>query len=180
LKKHKVEPWVQTFTGKKFWLTNPKPETIDIKDIAHSLALQCRYTGSTTTHYSVAQHSVIVSQIVPPQLALCGLMHDAAEAYIHDINKPYKDLISSRFIEFIEIKIDVAIYDKFDIEPYYFDCPEVKEADLMVLRAEALQVLAHPPIEAWHENLPKKEILITEWPWELAEGLFLKRFYELT
>lgn len=177
---HKVLPWNQTHTGLKFWLTDPKPDTICIEDIAHSLALQCRYTGHTKTHYSVAQHSIIVSHIVPQELALSALMHDAAEAYIGDIAKPYKDLVETRFSESIEKLITIAIYDKFDIFPYHFNNLQIKEADLMALRAEAFQVLAHPPVDDWADDLPKNEIIIDEWPWKLAELLFLKRFKHLT
>ena len=174
----KIQPWSQTFTGLKFWLTAPQPDTICIEDIAHSLSMICRYNGHTKTHYSVAQHSVIVSELLPDNLALSGLLHDAAEAYIGDQTKPYKDLVETRFSLSIEYGITLAIYEKFRAWPVHD--PKIKEADEIVLRAEALQVLAHPPIEDWHIDLPKKEILITEWPWELAEKLFLKRFDELT
>jgi len=176
---NKIEPWIQTFTGKKFWLTDPKPETIHIEDIAHALAMICRYNGHTKTHYSVAQHSVIVSNLVPKELALSGLLHDAAEAYIGDLTKPYKDLIYGEYAEYIEEKITKAIYDKFNCRPYHFDSPEAKEADLQVLRAEALHVLSNQPIENWHEFLPRKLIIIDEWDWKLAETLFIERFYEL-
>ena len=175
----KTQPWKQTFTGLKFWLTAPQPDTICIEDIAHHLAMQCRYDGATKTHYSVAQHSILVSELLPDNLTLSGLLHDAAEAYIGDQTKPYKDLVETRFSLSIEYKITLAIYEKFKAWPLHVNSPEIKEADLQVLRAEALQVLAHHPIEDWHIDLPKKEILITEWPWQLAEKLFLKRFNEL-
>ena len=177
MKNHNVEPWKQTYTGLKFWLTNPQPEMICIEDIAHHLAMQCRYDGATKTHYSVAQHSVIVSELLPDNLALSGLLHDAAEAYIGDQTKPYKDLVETRFSLSIEYRITLAIYEKFNAWPIH--SPEIKEADEMALRAEALQVLAHPPIDNWHSDLPKKEILITEWRGEFAERMFLKRFHEL-
>ena len=51
------------------------PSQIDIIKIARSLSRQCRYIGHLRPgieHYSVAQHCVLVSEIVPENLALCG------------------------------------------------------------------------------------------------------------
>ena len=62
--------WMQIFTGKKFWPLDPKSEEVDIKDIAHSLAFQCRFNGHSNYFYSIAQHSVIVSKIVSKDQAL--------------------------------------------------------------------------------------------------------------
>jgi len=37
--------WMQTYTGKRFYPLDPKPELIYLRDIAHALALQCRFGG---------------------------------------------------------------------------------------------------------------------------------------
>ena len=106
--------WMQIFTGKKFWPLDPKSEEVDIKDIAHSLAFQCRFNGHSNYFYSIAQHSVIVSKIVSKDQAFAALLHDAAETYIGDMVSPLK-----RFMpEFKEIenksaeKITFRINDK--------------------------------------------------------------------
>lgn len=82
--------WIQTFLGKPFWPLSPRPEDIDIRDIAHALAMTCRFTGHSQKFYSVAEHSVRVSRIVPAQFALHGLLHDASEAYLCDLSRPIK------------------------------------------------------------------------------------------
>jgi len=84
----RIGDWIQTYTGKRFWPLDPRPEDVDILDIAHSLSLLCRFTGHTSSFYSVSQHSILVAQEVPKRLRLWALFHDAAEAYIGDIARP--------------------------------------------------------------------------------------------
>jgi uncharacterized protein len=75
---------IQTHSGGTFDLLNPDPADVRTEDIAHALSQIARYTGHTDTPYSVATHSVHVSQIVRPGLASLALLHDAAEAYLGD------------------------------------------------------------------------------------------------
>ena len=77
--------WMQTHSGIQFWPLDPRPEDILIEDIAHALSNQCRFAGHCCFHYSVAQHSVLVSENVPAQDAMWGLLHDAGEAYLVDL-----------------------------------------------------------------------------------------------
>ena len=74
--------WIQTYLGIQFWPLDPRPEEVMLFDIAHSLSNMCRFTGHCREFYSVAQHSVIVSQNVPREDAAWGLLHDASEAYM--------------------------------------------------------------------------------------------------
>src|ERR1700752_3039620 len=82
--------FICTFTGRKFFLLKPRLRDIDIRDIAHGLALQCRWTGQSKFHYSVAQHSYYCSFLGPDAEALDRLMHDASESYMGDMNRPLK------------------------------------------------------------------------------------------
>src|SRR5690349_18842227 len=87
--------WIATFTGKRWFLTDPDPADVDIDDIAHALSMICRFGGHTKQFYSVAEHSVRVANAM--EIAGCGalaclhgLIHDAPEAYLGDIVRPLK------------------------------------------------------------------------------------------
>ncbi len=73
--------YIQTLSGKKFDYLNSTTDDVEIEDIANALSHICRFSGHLPEFYSVAQHSVLCSQIVPPDFAFEALMHDAAEAY---------------------------------------------------------------------------------------------------
>lgn len=124
--------WIMTSTGKHFSFTNPQPDTICIEDIASALSNICRFTGHVSEFYSVAQHSVRVSYLVPGEFALEGLLHDATEAYCSDINAPLKALLSDYRV--IEGRVDAVIRAKFRLPPA--KSPEVKHADMVMLGTE--------------------------------------------
>jgi hypothetical protein len=129
------EGWITTYTGKKFFPLNPNYLDIDIRDVAHALSNICRFSGHCPEFYSVAQHSVYVSQLVPLSSALWGLLHDASEAYLHDIARPVKHQPEFGIYRELEHKLMGAIIKRFllpAIEP-----PVVTEADSLLLRAEA-------------------------------------------
>lgn len=110
----KIADAIQITNGRYFVPLDPAHpyNDYDIEYIAHSLSLQCRWMGGTgdlatgePLLYSVAQHSVIVSDLVnmgrtklvpkwdwekDDSPAFYGLMHDASEAYLCDIPRPLK------------------------------------------------------------------------------------------
>ena len=104
--------FIQTFTGRMFWPIDPQPDEVDIEDIAHALSNVCRFCGHTREFYSVAQHSVLVSEIVPAAFALEGLLHDATEAYISDVARPVKPYLTN--YKEIEINLYRAIAKRFN------------------------------------------------------------------
>jgi len=89
-----MNAWIQTISGRKFPLAEPDPNQIDIEDIAHALSMLCRFNGHCTQFYSVAEHSMHVSHEISNDLALAGLLHDAAEAYLGDVPSPLKKELS--------------------------------------------------------------------------------------
>lgn len=124
--------WFQTYSGVKFDLNNPTFDMIRFRDIAHSLSRICRYNGHCEHFYSVAQHSVYVSMLVPDKYKLEALLHDAAEAYTSDIPTPIKATIPS--FEAFERKIALLLSVKFGIPATM--SAVVKEADEATLAAE--------------------------------------------
>lgn len=129
-------PSILLRSGRYFDLTDPDPELVSIDDIAPALARLCRFTGHGA-FYSVAEHSVRVSYLVPPQLALWGLMHDAAEAYLGDVSAPLKSLLPD--YRAIEDRIEPVVFGAFGLTG---PIPaEVKEADMLSLTIEKRHVL---------------------------------------
>lgn len=164
-----------TASGTPFWPLNPRPEDVNLRDISHALGNLCRYCGHTTEFYSVAQHSVLVSHIVPEELALCGLLHDASEAYIADISRPIKPHLSN-YAE-IEDRLMQCIAGVFAF-PYPFP-PAIKQADMILAATERRDVCPAaycPLIEGY---VPLKET-IEPWSPTAAASYFRRRFYEIT
>ena len=172
--------WMQTRAGLAYWPLDPRPEEILIDDIAHALALQCRYGGHCRSFYSVAEHSVHVSYIVPPEHALVGLLHDATEAYLVDLPRPVKLMLPAyREIEDANWRV---IAKKFRLPVSMPAC--VKEADAAICLAEQEALMAPAPI-SWRGNhgiplsVQLPNVNIQCWPAQVAASKFLERFYEV-
>lgn len=166
------DPWVQTYTGRAFWPLNPSPDDVDIIDIAHALSLKCRYSGHCDRFYSVAEHSVLVSRIVP---SLEALLHDAGEAYspFGDIPRPIKHHVP--WARPIDDAIDAAIAEHFGLE---WPWPTaVKVADAMILADEKAALMK--PGRDWQLPYPATGARIECWSPKRAELEFLRRFREL-
>jgi len=175
----KSSSWIQTFTGKQFFLETA--ETIDIEDIAHSLSMTCRFNGHCTRFYSVAEHSIRVSDMLSADLALWGLIHDAAEAYIGDIPSPIKRNLMyyapneySTSIKTVEARIMRKISEKFGLR---WPMPkEVTHADLVMLATEKRDLMKQEPAPWLPLPDPLEErIVVTMCPQEAKEK-FLRLF----
>lgn len=175
--------WIQTHTGKALDLLYPQPEQIDLRDIAHALSMQCRFNGHTPKHYSVAEHSVLVSSTVPLGLSAAGLFHDAAEAYIGDMVSPLKRAISIigdvNPVDDIEAKIYGVIAQRFGIDVQDFASPHVKEADIRVLILERDAFFRDPPRPWSLPDLPAADEVIRAYSPAEAYEFFMARAREL-
>ncbi|HZS43385.1 MAG TPA: hypothetical protein VFA52_04340 [Candidatus Paceibacterota bacterium] len=172
--------YIITYVGRQFFLLKPNIEDINILDIGHSLAMQCRWTGHTKYHYSIAQHSWYCSYIGSEEEALYRLLHDASEAYLGDMNRPLKHFTEAgdAYRE-VEKPLQSMIYKKFGLEET--EPESVKIADNMMLYAEKAQLLNTkcPEAEIWLPGEISADVCIHKWLPEQAEEKFLQRFYEL-
>ena len=181
---HVESGWLQTYTGKKFHVMAPTPDEVDILDIAHALSNQCRYSGHTQVFYSVAEHAFRVSLEVPPQDALWGLLHDAAEAYVIDLPRHIKQWLRQnghRFFDETEERVMRVVAEKYGLS---WPQPEsVDKADVLLLTTEARDLMSplHPE---WHyseaNGYPALAERIATLSPLAAEREFLRRFRELT
>lgn len=171
-------PFLTTHSGKHFCYKKISCENIVIEDIALALSNICRFAGHLSNFYSVAQHSVYTSFLVPQSQALEALFHDASEAYCVDIPAPLKRLLPD--YRRIENRVDAAIREKFGL-PIFHD-PQVKHADLIMLATErrdlGIDDGTHWPCLEF--ITPTDQLHIEPVGPKFAEIMFLVRFIELT
>lgn len=164
-------------TGRKFWPLDPREAEVDIEAIAHHLGMACRWGGAVQRFYSVAEHSVHCSRLVPPEHALEALLHDAAEAYLGDLIRPLKH--DSRFAAYlaVEAPIERVIARRFNVE--YPWPASVKRADEAMGATEAAQLIRHDG--EWTGVRYAAQAAVTLRCWEPAGASieFLLRFHNL-
>lgn len=165
-----MKPYIETYSGREFWFMDPSEDDISIEDIAAALSKICRFTGHTKKFYSVAEHSINVSQLCSPEEALAGLLHDAAETYLGDIASPIKQYLFD--YHKWENNILEKIFNKYDLT--YPPSYEVKQADAIALKSEAFHLMETRG-RGW--DIPG-DVLFTPkcWTPEQAEENFLAEF----
>ncbi len=161
------DPCIEVFSGEKFHLLSPWDSVVDVVDIAHSLSQLCRFAGHTSQFYSVAEHSVRVSDIVPQEQKMAALFHDAAEAYIGDISRPLKLVLAGSWLGIIEDRIRAEICVQLHIFP--MADTRVKWADNVLLYTEGRDLMNNS--SQWHFPAgiqPLKDRII---PWTADEAM---------
>lgn len=169
--------WILLRSGHPFDLASPTPDMIRPVDIAYALARICRFNGHTRDHYSVAQHSLHVAELVPPEHRLVALLHDAAEAYIGDLSSPLKAMLPA--YRAIEARIWSVICQRFGIPEEMPEC--VKQADLIMLATERRDVMPHFLTE-WDslKGIEPRAEKIIPMDAQTARTEWLRRYGELT
>lgn len=165
---------MHTYTGIDFWPLDPRADEIVLEDIAHALSRICRFNGHSQVHYSVAQHAVIVSHLVPWVFAFEGLHHDDAEAYLSDLVRPVKKNIPQ--YKEIERGLEDCIAERFQL---MYPFPEsVHDIDSRIVADEASALFQRVP--PWTNAYRKLGVRIRPVPAFIAKQLYLHRHKELT
>lgn len=132
--------YITTFTGKQIDPANPNLSSVDIRDIAHALSFTCRGNGHVKTFFSVGQHCINAAKEASARgyskrVILACLIHDASEAYMSDVPRPLKHLLTDyihaedQFLEQIYMKFlgtplteqESALVKSIDNDLLYYD-----------------------------------------------------------
>lgn len=167
-----VQLSLKTFSGKLVDPLDVDPDFFNIEDIAHALAMTCRFGGHCRHFYSVAEHSVLVSTLVPGKFALTGLMHDAAEAYMGDIPRPLKRRLQGFKDAEDRLLTSMAAHFGF-VFPF---SPCVAQADEQMLETELLTLMNGGDACGHETTLNPIKCL----PPQPAKQAFLERYNSLT
>lgn len=170
-----MQPIITLSDGTSFDFRRPEDMTFDIVVIAHALSKMCRFTGHVSGNeiYSVAQHSVLVSRMVPPEHALDGLLHDAHEAYVGDMSAPLKVLCPDYCA--IERRVEVSCRLSFGLDATKSSA--VAEADRKMFETEYAAFMQG---QSKFTQIGSYVVRLRTWPYATAKQLFLERFEELT
>lgn len=192
---------IQIANGHYWDYKDPENSRIDIETVAHALANTCRFTGHCVEFYSVAQHCVLMSYIVPKQHALWALGHEAEEPVTGDLNKPWKLLLDEmtggdlgRFVKEQERPVLVRVFGldpsakPSSIKPADYRMLATERRDLMPKQRAVRWDARHRacawepiPAEHWTElgGVVPLERRIRPWVPEQAKRAFLQRYDEL-
>lgn len=180
-----MKPEIPLSTGERMGLFDPDPAALTAEVIAHSLSMQCRFTGHCREFYSVAQHSVLVADAIgtgcPPPLRLAALLHDAGEVLVGDVASPLKHQLG-RPLQDIEAQAQMAVAEAFDLGSAWsnpFQHRDVKHADLRLLHTEFRDLF--PQTDFVREicdglaDTPPLPDIITPLPPAAAKAVFLRQ-----
>lgn len=197
-----TKDWIQTWSGLKVCPTRPDPTQFRIKDIARALSFQCRYAGHVRRFFSVAEHSVRVSEIVESRMpcqpvSACdydsgvtcsaivrwGLIHDASEAYLGDVTRPLKHTPGMEGYRLAEAAMQGAIAAWLGLPTEEPDIVKAVDTEILGTEARQLKFPVHPD---WAKTTATGELQpsipglrVGIWTPAQAERAFLRRFNRL-
>lgn len=189
--------WIQSLTNKALEPLNLQPEMVgDIEEIAHALSGNFRFTRQTRQRYTVAEHCVRGSRLLPAAFAGAFLLHELSEVYLPDIAGPIKGsiyvglagemtlkdaLVSWEDLERHHTRTILTALGLASLEPLIY-APEIKAMDVAMLAAEKAHLCGAPP-EPWMEGITPADAGFyagnPTWSPDSAEQAFLERFAEL-
>ena len=136
--------YITTYGGTHFVPVKPEADKIHITDIAHALSLLCRGNGHVKHFFSVGQHCIncaveAVARGYSGRVCLACLLHDAGEAYMSDVPRPFKkyipeyegyeeqilDVIYSKYLGSPLTEEEAILVKEIDDDMLYFDLREL-------------------------------------------------------
>lgn len=166
---------ILTASGFVLDLTDPDATGLPVEDVARALAYQPRWCGATRHFYSVAEHSVMVSRLVPEALAYDALWHDAIEFLQGDWPSPLKAYLGREEINRKLAPIETALARRFGFQLHV---EEVKKADLIAMATELRDLLPNAWMD-WEHLPPAVPDKIEPVGPEQAFALFMQRYEEI-
>jgi 5'-deoxynucleotidase YfbR-like HD superfamily hydrolase len=177
-----------------------KDNIVTLKDMAWALSKICRFAGHTDKFFSVAQHSLLVEQILyrePPHIRKRGLLHDGHEGMLNDIPTPFHRHMTWKIAQHyyeatgvwheydvlkdLKMEIDENIFTQFNLPPTYssYERLVIKEADHLAFITEASQLLVPRPawLDEWR-TVPFP-INLVAMDHDTAARAYVKRFNEV-
>lgn len=169
-----------------------------IESIAHSLARIDRFTGHAQRPYSVAEHSLLVCDIVACQgldadAQLLALMHDAHECLTGDVSSPVKRALGTPWRKFENLQAFAMRYHHQLCDAHALHSSAVRSADLIALATERRDLTTFDPRKnrPWPEldnpSTPVRPLELVDLRrkdpeqlcWRYQRDAFLRRFYDL-
>lgn len=136
--------YITTYTGVHFYPLQPEADKINIEDIAHALSLLCRGNGHVKHFFSVGQHCIncaleAMARGYSKRVCLACLLHDASEAYLSDVPRPFKktlpeyqqledhflSIVYEKYIGGLLTEEEEVLVRKIDDDMLYFDLTEL-------------------------------------------------------
>jgi 5'-deoxynucleotidase YfbR-like HD superfamily hydrolase len=190
--------WQRMLSGRRLDLLDPRPQDIEIADIAHGLARVARWNGQTVGEhaFSVAQHALVVEEVFSACNSgmgrvdqLAALLHDAPEYVVGDLISPFKAAVGLNYKSF-ELRLLEAIHSRFGIAAELPDpvSAAIKAADRVAAYYEATLLAGFSVAEGERYfgnpgGLPQSVRIRLEaldaWQTAKAQAAFLERFTAL-
>jgi 5'-nucleotidase len=124
---------IKSVLGRRIDLAAFRVEDVEREAIARGLSNVCRFAGQVRDFYSVAQHSVHVSEVLRDESLIVqklGLWHDASEAYIGDVSRQLKHSSYMQGYRILEAEITEVVETALGLVD-----ESVDEVDLMRIKA---------------------------------------------
>lgn len=130
--------------GARFYVNRPDHGQISLEELALGLSRSCRFNGQFWHYpddiYSVAQHSVLVDDLVKgvfdvPEARPWAIAHDLSEGIIGDLITPVK--VHCPEFNDIEERLAAVLNERFRVPMSDRICDIVRQADAMACAMEA-------------------------------------------